>query len=102
MVAPDMEAKYKYNLSMVLMRYLAFIQQLSMSRPEVFDNLIQICADLITQALPNQNSVNSMTGAIHLTECIITSIDRNRLDVAFDKLSANLKFIADAYLNNFR
>ena len=40
MVAPDMEAKYKYNLSMVLMRYLAFIQQLSMSRPEVFDNLI--------------------------------------------------------------
>jgi hypothetical protein len=43
-----------------------------------------------------------MTGAIHLTECIILSIDRNRLEVAFDKLSANLKFIADAFLSNFR
>ena len=102
LISPQMEWKFKYNCSMVLMRFFNMIQQVSIACPELFDNLMQNVAELVQHSLSETGSANQMIGTIQLCECVINTLDSNRLDSAFEALNGRLKFIADQQLTNFR
>ena len=50
-LSPNLESRYKFNLSLVVTRYLAMIAQVSFQGSDIYDNLLKEILALVEKAL---------------------------------------------------
>jgi hypothetical protein len=70
-VSAHLEARFKFNLSMVVTRFLSMISTLLIGGPEIYNNLLKDILAKAEHSLGEMQSVSSIVGSIMLVESLL-------------------------------
>ena len=86
---------------MVVTRYLGMIGTLAIHFTAVYDGLLSEIFALVETAMRETASESTVIGAVMLVESMLSVLDVNRLQSAFDQLNAKLRDVATFFLAKY-